>query len=113
MTFLRAPQTRSAPSPRSSQPNSGLPEFGHLMIGRSRINPTSAERGGVRGPSIDSRICSYNKRRGRFSTLRHATPLASLRLDSGFRNDAAPLLDVAADALGDRVRRSRLRLRAL
>src|SRR5712691_9493212 len=34
------------------QPNSGLPEFGHLMIGRSRIYPTSAERGGVRGALI-------------------------------------------------------------
>src|SRR5260370_17004405 len=27
------------------QPNSGLPEFGHIWTGRSRINPTSA--GGV------------------------------------------------------------------
>src|SRR6266851_7354088 len=24
------------------QPNSGLPEFGHILTGRSRINPTSA-----------------------------------------------------------------------
>src|SRR5262245_41061297 len=29
------------PLPRL-QPNSGLPEFGHLLTGRSRINPTSA-----------------------------------------------------------------------
>src|SRR5262249_57343894 len=38
----------SAPSPRSVrplprlQPNSGLPEFGHILTGRSRIDPTSA-----------------------------------------------------------------------
>src|SRR5262249_31136256 len=42
------PRTRSAPSPPSVyslprlQPNSGLPEFGHVLTGRSRINPTSA-----------------------------------------------------------------------
>src|SRR5215813_6945335 len=29
------------PLPRL-QPNSGLPEFGHLLTGRSRIDPTSA-----------------------------------------------------------------------
>jgi hypothetical protein len=32
-------------------PNSGLPEFGTLS-GRSRINPTSTERGGVRGEAM-------------------------------------------------------------
>src|SRR5262249_40911882 len=36
--------TRSAPSP-ACKPNSGLPEFGRFLTGRSRINPTSA--GGV------------------------------------------------------------------
>src|SRR5262249_11774876 len=36
--------TRSAPLPRL-QPNSGLPEFGHVLAGRSRIYPTSA--GGI------------------------------------------------------------------
>src|SRR5262249_62371830 len=51
----------SAPSPRSVrslprlQPNSGLPEFGHVLTGRSRINPTSA--GGIgRGIQEDSRL---------------------------------------------------------
>src|SRR5262249_33707539 len=34
-------RTRCVPLPRL-QPNSGSPEFGHLLTGRSRINPTSA-----------------------------------------------------------------------
>ncbi len=45
-----APQYWCAPSPRL-QPNSGLPEFGHYLSGRSRIQPTSAERVGMRGIS--------------------------------------------------------------
>src|SRR5262249_37043578 len=46
--FDSVPRFRCAPSPRL-QPNSGSPEFGRYMRGRSRIYPTSAERVGVRG----------------------------------------------------------------
>ena len=57
-------------SPRL-HPNSGLPEFGHLTSGRSRIYPTSAERSVRRSEVEADRVRGHHHDSGRIKIAPH------------------------------------------
>ena len=55
----------------AAHPNSGLPEFGHLTDGRSRIYPTSAERSVHRSEVEADRVRGHHHDSGRIKIAPH------------------------------------------